>query len=188
VVLAGDLRKNSKLIFKKEPYSVISFQHVKPGKGGAFARIKMKNLMTGLVHEHTFRTEEKLDTPDLEYKDMLYVYQDGDEYQFLDQESFEQVGLTKSKLGDAVNYLKEQVVYTVLYFNDKPIEVNPPLFVGLEVIETPPGVKGDTAQGGGNKPATLQTGLVLQVPLFINEGDALKVDTRDGKYIERVKK
>lgn len=187
MVFAGDLRRGSKLLFRSEPYSVLDFQHVKPGKGGAFARIKMKNLITGLVHEHTFRTEEKLPTPDLEYKDMLYVYQDGDEYQFLDQDTFEQVALTANQLGDIVNYLKEQTIYTVLYFEDRPIDVNPPLFIELAVKETPPGVKGDTAQGGGTKSATLETGLVLQVPLFVNEGDVIKVDTRDAKYIERIK-
>lgn len=186
VVIAGDLRKGTKILFKGDPYSVIDYQHVKPGKGGAFMRTKMKNLITGNVHEHTFRSDEKIETPDLAYKEMLYVYQDNGLYEFLDQESYEQMSFNKDQVSNVLDYLKEQTIYNVLYFNDKPIAVNPPLFLDLEVVETPPGVKGDTAQGAGSKPATLETGLVLQVPLFINEGDILKVDTREGKYIERV--
>lgn len=188
MILAGDIRKGTKILFKDEPYKVIDFQHVKPGKGGAFVRTKMKNLITGLMREHTFRTEEKLSTPNLEYSDMLYVYKEGDSFQFLDQETYDQVGFSADQLGDVVDYLKEQNVYTVLNFNNKPIDVQPPIFVELEVTEAPPGVKGDTAQGGGNKPITLETGLVVQAPLFIEQGDIVKIDTRDGKYIERVKK
>lgn len=187
MVLAGDLRKGSKLLFKDEPYIVVDFQHVKPGKGGAYMRTKMKNLVTGLVHEHTFRSEEKLPTPDLEYKQMQYLYSHGDGYEFMDQTDYEEVSLNKTQLEDVIDYLKEQEIYTILYFNDRPIEVTAPLFMDLKVVETVPGVKGDTAQGG-SKPATLETGLVLQVPLFVNEGDIIKVDTRTGSYIERVKK
>lgn len=187
VILAGDLRKGSKILYKGEPYIVIDYQHVKPGKGGAFMRTKMKNLISGLMHEETFRSEEKLPTPDLQYRDMLYMYEQDKFYEFLDQESYEQVSLSKGQLEEVLPYLKEQTIYTALYFNDQPIAVTPPLFMELEVKETPPGVKGDTAQGG-SKPATLETGLVLQVPLFVNEGDIIKVDTREGKYIERVKK
>lgn len=187
MILAGDLRKGSKILYKGEPYIVIDYQHVKPGKGGAFMRTKMKNLISGLMHEETFRSEEKLPTPDLQYRDMLYMYEQDKFYEFLDQESYEQVSLSKGQLEEVLPYLKEQTIYTALYFNDQPIAVTPPLFMELEVKETPPGVKGDTAQGG-SKPATLETGLVLQVPLFVNEGDIIKVDTREGKYIERVKK
>lgn len=188
MIQAGDLRRGTKILVKGEPYSVLEFQHVKPGKGGAFMRTKMKNLISGLVREETFRSDEKLDTPDLQYHEMLYVYQDDGLYQFIDQQSYDQVALDKDQISDVIDYLKEQTVYNILYFNDRPIAVNPPLFLELEVKETPPGVKGDTAQGAGNKPATLETGLILQVPLFINEGDVLKVDTREAKYIERVKK
>jgi elongation factor P len=187
MIAAGDLRKGSKILFKDEPYVVVDFQHVKPGKGGAYMRTKMKNLISGLVHEHTFRSEEKLPTPNLEYRQMQYLYEHDGQYEFLDQENFDQVSLSKEQIDQALPYLKEQEVYTVLYFNDRPIEVTPPLFMELKVVETVPGVKGDTAQGG-SKPAKLETGLVLQVPLFVNEGDIIKVDTRDGNYIERVKK
>ncbi len=187
MVLAGDLRKGTKLLWRNEPYVVIDYQHVKPGKGGAFMRTKMKNLISGLLHEETFRSEEKLPTPDLEYRDMLFIYEQDGNYEFLDQETFDQVSLNKSQVEEVIPYLKEQTVFSVLYFNDKPISVNPPLFMELKVVETPPGVKGDTAQGG-SKPATLETGHVLHVPLFVEEGDIIKVDTRDGKYIERIKK
>jgi elongation factor P len=188
VVLAGDLRRGTKVLYKGEPYTVIEYQHVKPGKGGAYMRTKMKNLISGLVHEETFRAEEKLETPNLSYRDMLYVYEEDGLYQFLDQETYDQVAFDKEQLGDVIDFLKEQTVYTVLYFGEKPIAVNAPLFMELAVKETPPGVRGDTAQGGGTKPATLETGLVLQVPLFVDEGDVIKVDTRDSKYIERVGK
>ena len=167
---------------------VLDYQHVKPGKGGAFVRTKMKNMITGLLHEETFRSGEKLPAPDLEYRHMQYLYQDGQLYNFMDQDSYEQVPLNKDQLEEVLNYLKEQEVYDILYFNDKPIGVTPPLFMELEVTDTPPGVRGDTAQGGASKPATLETGLVLQVPLFVDMGDVIKVDTRDAKYIERVKK
>jgi elongation factor P len=187
VILAGDLRRGTKILYKGEPYTVLEYQHVKPGKGGAYMRTKMKNLISGLVFEETFRSEEKLETPNLEYREMLYVYQQDGLYEFLDQESYDQVTFNKEQLGDVINFLKEQTIYTVLYFDERPIAVNPPLFMDLEVIEAPPGVRGDTAQGG-SKPAKLETGLVLQVPLFVDEGDIIKVDTRDAKYIERVDK
>jgi elongation factor P len=186
VVLAGDLRKGTKILYKGDPYSVVEYQHVKPGKGGAFTRTKMKNMITGNIHEETFRVEEKMETPDLAYKEMLYAYEQDGLYEFLDQETYDQVAFSKDQVAEVLDYLKEQTIYTVLYFNGKPIAVTAPLFMELKVTETPPGVKGDTAQGGGSKPATLETGLVLQVPLFVNEGDVIKVDTREDKYIERI--
>ena len=188
MILAGDLRKGSKLLYKGTPYTVVDYHHVKPGKGGAYARTKMRNLLTNLVHEETFRVEEKFETPDLEYRDMLYLYKDGSLYQFMDQESYDQVGLTKDQIEEILDFLKEQTVYTVLYFSERPISVTAPLFMELTVTETTPGVRGDTAQGGATKAATMDTGLVLQVPLFVNEGDIVKVDTRDSRYIERVNK
>jgi len=188
VIHATDLRKGSKILFNDEPYVGISFQWTKPGKGGAYIRTKMKNMISGLIHEATFRSEEKLDIPDLSYREMQYLYNDDTLYHFMDQETFDQVALNKSQLDEVLDYLKEETVYTILYFGDRAIAVTPPLFMELEVTETPPGVRGDTAQGAANKPATLETGLVLQVPLFVTEGDSIKVDTREGKYIERVKK
>ena len=167
---------------------VLDYQHVKPGKGGAFVRTKMKNMITGLMHEETFRSGEKFPAPDLEYRQVQYLYEDTGLYNFMDQESYEQNAFNKDQIEEVWDYLKEQEIYTILYFNGKPIGVTPPLFMELTVKETPPGVRGDTAQGGATKPATLETGLVLQVPLFINEGEVVKVDTRDAKYIERVKK
>jgi elongation factor P len=188
VISTSDFKKGSKILFNNEPYQVIDFLHVKPGKGGAFMRTKMKNLITGLIREETFRSGEKFEKPDLVYREMQYLYNEDDLYHFMDQESFEQVSLNSNQLEDVLNYLKEQFIYTILYFEGKPISVNPPLFMELQVKETMPGVRGDTAQGGATKPATLETGLVVNVPLFVNEGDYVKVDTRDGSYIERVKK
>jgi elongation factor P len=188
VISTSDFRKGIKILYKDEPYMVLDYHHVKPGKGGAFIRTKMKNMITGLVHEDLFRSGEKFPVPDLEYHQMQYLYQDENLYNFMDQESFEQVSFNKEQIEEAMSYLKEQEVYTVLYFEGRPIAVTPPLFVELKVAETMPGVRGDTAQGGATKPATLETGLVVQVPLFVNEGDILKVDTREGTYMERVQK
>ncbi len=188
MVLAGDFKKGTKILYKGVPYTVVDYQHVKPGKGGAFMRTKMKNLLTGLVHEETFRAEEKLETPNLEYHDMSFLYQEDGLYHFMDQESYEQVTLNRKQLEEVLDYIKEQTIYNVLYFDGRPIAVNPPLHMELKVIETPPGVRGDTAQGAGTKPATLETGLVLQVPLFVDEGDIIRIDTRDNRYIERIDK
>jgi elongation factor P len=187
VIATSDFKRGSKILFRDEPYQVVDFQHVKPGKGGAFVRTKMKNLITGLIREETFRSGEKFPKPDLVYRDTQYLYADGDEYNFMDQENFDQMIFDKKQVADVRDYLKEQVIYTVLYFQGQPISINPPLFMELEIKETTPGVRGDTAQGGATKPATLETGLVVQVPLFVNEGDRIKVDTRDGVYVERVK-
>jgi elongation factor P len=188
VIATSDFKKGSKILFKDEPYMVLDYQHVKPGKGGAFVKTKMKNMITGLVREETFRSGEKFPKPDMQYREMQYLYEDDGLYNFMDQESYEQVALNKDQLTEVLDYLKEQTIYTMLYFNGKPIGVTPPIFMELEVTETQPGVRGDTAQGGATKPATVETGLVAQVPLFVNEGDTIKIDTRDGKYIERVKK
>lgn len=166
---------------------VMDFVHVKPGKGGAFMRTKMKNLITGLMREETFRTEEKFADPGLESKDMQYLYKDHDLYNFMDMESYEQISFNKNQIEEILDLLKEQESYTVLYFQNKPISVTPPMFMNLKVISAPPGVRGNTAQGGASKPITLETGLVLQAPLFVDEGDVIKIDTRDLQYIERVK-
>lgn len=187
MIATSDFRKGTKILYKEAPYMVVEFMHVKPGKGGAFVRTKMKNMITGLMHEETFRSGEKFPSPELSYREMNYLYNDNGLYNFMDQETYDQIALNDEQLSEVKDFLKEQTVYTVLYFDEKPIAVTPPLFMELLVTNTPPGVRGDTAQGG-SKPATLETGLIVQVPLFVDEGDIVKVDTRDSKYIERVKK
>lgn len=187
VIATSDFRKGAKILYNNAPYMIVDFSHVKPGKGGAFVRTKMKNLITGLMHEETFRSGEKFPNPELSYREMQYLYEDDGLYNFMDQQTYDQIALNKEQLETVKDFLKEQTIYTLLYFNDKPIAVNPPMFMELLVTSAPPGVKGDTAQGG-SKPATLETGLVVSVPLFVDEGDVIKVDTRDSKYIERIKK
>lgn len=186
MISASEFRKNSKFLYNDQPHVVVDFQHVKPGKGGAFVRTKMKNMITGSTFEETFRVEDKFPTPDLKYREMQFLYSDGDGYHFMDQESYEQFALNEDQIEEVKPYLKEQIIYTVLFFEDAPISVTPPIHMELMVTQTPPGVRGNTAQGGATKPATLETGLVIQVPLFVEENDLLKVDTRDAKYIERV--
>jgi elongation factor P len=188
VISTSDFRKGLKILFRNDPWIIVDFQHVKPGKGGAFIRTKLKNMKTGLILEDTFRSGEKFPEPDLEYREMQYLYEEDGLYNYMDQKSYEQVALNKDQVEDMLPFLKEQIIYTVLYFEGNPIAITPPLFMELQVTETVPGVRGDTAQGGGTKAATLETGLVLQVPLFVNEGDMLKVDTRDSSYIERIQK
>lgn len=188
MISATDFRKGTKFLYNNAPHSVVDFQKVKPGKGGAFVRTKMKNLLTGSIYEETFRSEEKFPEPDLARREMQYLYHDGEFYNFMDQESYEQAAFSPSQIETVKDFLKEQSIYDVLYFEGNPIAVTPPLFMELQVTKTQPGVRGDTAQGGATKPATLETGLVLNVPLFVNEGDLVKVDTRDSSYIERVKK
>ena len=186
MIFASDFRKGTKFLHKDEPHVVVDFQHVKPGKGGAFVRTKMKNMISGATHEETFRVDQKFPDSGIEYKKMQYLYQDGDNYYFMDGESFDQIFLNKKQIASVLDFLQEQIVYDMVYFKNNPIAVNPPMFMELEVTETQPGVRGNTAQGGATKPATLETGLVLQVPLFVNEGDKIKIDTRDSLYIERV--
>lgn len=181
-----DFRKGLKIEINGEPFIIVEFQHVKPGKGGAFVRTTLKSLVTGNVIDKTFRSGEKVDKPDLEEKQMQFLYESEGEFHFMDEETYEQLYLTVEQLGDARNYLKENVSVTVLFHNGKSIGVEVPIFVELEVTFTEPGVKGDTA-AGATKPATLATGMSVQVPLFINEGDVLRIDTRTGKYIERVR-
>lgn len=185
MISTSDFRKGStKIMWKDEPWIVIDYLLVKPGKGGTYLRTKMKNLLTGRILEETFRSAEKFEEPDLEYKQMQFLYSD-EHYHFMDQESYEQVAFNENQVETAKKYLKDGVIYNVLNFKGNPIAVEPPTFMVLEVKETIPGVKGDTAQGG-SKPATLETGLVVQVPLFITEGHKVKVDTRDDKYIEKI--
>lgn len=186
MISATDLRKGVKILFRDEPHIVLDYNHIKMGRGGAIVRAKLKNMITGSAFEETFRSAEKFENPNLERKDMQYLYVEDGLYNFMDQASFDQVALNEDTLEEVLGYLKEQEIYQMLYFKDRPIGVTPPLFMNLIVKETTPGVRGDTAQGGATKPAKLETGLVVQVPLFINEGDAVRIDSRDGSYIERV--
>lgn len=182
---ASDLRKGNKILHRDEPHIVLDFQHNKMGRGGAIIRLKLKNLVSGSAFEETFRSDHKFPDPQLERKSMQYLYADEQLFHFMDQDTFDQISLDKGNLEDVLGYLKEEEIYDMLYFDDKPIGVTPPLFMILEVKETPPGVRGDTAKGGATKPAVLETGKKVQVPLFVNEGDKVKLDTRDGSYIER---
>lgn len=188
MILAGDVRPGVKLLYNNEPYTVIDVTFVKPGKGGAFARTKVKNLLTGLQREVTWRTEEKLDQPDLNYKKVQYLYVTGNEYNFMDQESFESVELSKRYIESILPFLKEQQIYNLLYWGEMLIDIQPPIHMSLLITDTTPGVRGDTAQGAGTKSAVCETGLVLQVPLFIQINDLIKVDTRTNEYVERMKK
>ncbi|MEI7448285.1 MAG: elongation factor P [Desulfomonile sp.] len=181
-----DFRKGLKIELNGEPFIIADFLHVKPGKGGAFVRTTLKSLISGNVIDRTFRSGEKVDKPDLEEKQMQFLYESDGEYHFMDSETYEQLFLVEGQLGDARNYLQENVTVTLLFHNGKPIGVDVPIFVELTVTATEPGVRGDTASGA-TKPATLETGMTVQVPLFVNEGDALKIDTRTGKYLERVR-
>jgi elongation factor P len=164
---------------------VVDFQHVKPGKGAAFVRAKLKNLRTGSTTERTFRAGEKLSRAHMERKEMEFLYSSDNEYYLMDMETYEQMALPKEQMGDAVKYLKENDKLTVMMHGEKVVGVEVAYTVALKVVETDPGVKGDTA-AGGSKPATLETGLGVQVPFFINVGDVLRIDTRSGAYIERV--
>ncbi len=182
----SDFRNGLKIELDGEPFNMVEFLHVKPGKGGAFVRTKLKSLKTGRVLERTFRSGEKVDEPSLEEKQMQYLYKSEGQYCFMDNETFEQVFLVEDHLGENRLYLQENVNGTVLYHKGEPIDVSLPIFVELRVVKTEPGFKGDTAVGG-SKPATLETGVSINLPLFINEGDIIKVDTRIGEYVERVK-
>jgi len=186
VISTADFRNGAKLELDGEPFIIIEFQHVKPGKGGAFVRTKIKSLKSGNVIDRTFRSGEKLESPNLEEKTMQYLYATGEEYFFMDNETYEQQPLSAAQLGESKNWLKENMEIKVLYHNGNPIGVEVPMFVELKVTYTEPGVKGDTASGG-TKPATLETGAVVKVPLYMEEGEVIKVDTRTGEYIERVK-
>lgn len=168
-----------------EIYEIIEFLHVKPGKGQAFVRTKLKNLVTGAVIQKNFRAGEEVELAHLERKEMEYLYNDGTSYYFMDNRTYEQSVLSESEVESAKNWLVENNSYEILFYEGKPVKVNPPDFMELEVVETDPGLKGDT-QSGGTKPAKLSTGVVIQVPLFVKVGDIVKVDTRTGKYVTRV--
>lgn len=184
-VSTNNLKNGMCISYNDKLWVVVEFQHVKPGKGGAFVRTKLKEIKSGRVVEVTFRAGEKLEDVRMETKNLQYLYHDGDAYHFMDSDSYEQFDLPLHFVGDAAKWLKDNEVATVLIAGTEMIGVEAPMFVELEVVDTDPGFKGDTVQGG-TKPATLETGAIVPVPMFVNAGDRIKVDTRDGSYITRV--
>ena len=184
MISTNDFRTGLTINLDGEVYQVIDFQHVKPGKGSAFVRSKIKNLRTGAVIERTFNAGEKIPRAHIERREFQYLYNDGNDFYFMDMETYEQISLTKDELGDVVKFMKENTAINLLMFQGKSIGIDLPNFVELKVVETAPGIKGDTASGG-SKPATLETGYVVQVPFFINVGDVLQIDTRTGQYLKR---
>lgn len=184
MISVNDLRPGLTVELEGGVWQVVEFLHVKPGKGAAFVRTKLKNLQTGVVLERTFRAGERVEQAHVENRAMQYLYNTGTEYVMMDTETFEQIALTEETLGDATKFLKENMELEVQLYQGQPIGVELPNTVELKVVETDPGLKGDTASGG-SKPATLETGAVVQVPLFVNIGDVLRVDTRSGEYLSR---
>ncbi len=185
MISTNDFRTGQTIEWEGGVWMVVDFQHVKPGKGAAFVRARLKNVITGNVNETTFRAGEKLPKAQIEYREMQYLYESGGDYMFMDQTSYEQVSLSTDLLGDALKYLKENMVIGVQFYAGAPIGVELPNFVELVIVETDPGLRGDTASGG-TKPAKLETGAVVQVPLFVQEGERIRVDTRTHQYLERV--
>ena len=181
-----DFKKGLQIDYKDQAWTIVEFQHVNPGKGSAFVRTKLKNLETARVVEITFKSGDKVGIPDVQAKEMQYLYNDGSTYTFMDQESYDQVGLSNEEIGEAKDYIIENSVVTVTYYKGKPVSVALPNFVELKVVETQPNIRGDTS-GGGGKPAKMETGLMVTVPFHIAEGHVLKVDTRTGAYVEKVK-
>jgi len=182
----NEFRKGLKIEINGEPFVIVDFQHVKPGKGGAFVRTRLKSLISGNVNEQTFRSGDKVDKPDIEEKEMQFLYESGGEYHFMDTQSYEQLFLTTEQMGESKDFLKENLVIKAIFYNRRPIGVETPMFVDLKVIKSDPGIRGDTATGA-TKPATLESGAVIQVPLFVEEGDVIRIDTRTREYLTRVK-
>ena len=181
----GDIKKGARLEITGNPYKVTDFQHVKPGKGAAFVRVKIKNLATGKTIEKTIHAGDKFDVPELEQKTMQYLYDDGDFLQFMDTTTYDQIGLTYDQVGETEKWIIDGMNVDMMFFNGEAITVEAPISVNMKVVETPPNFKGDSQ--GGKKPATLECGAVVQVPFHIIEGDVVKCDTRTGEYTEKVK-
>jgi elongation factor P len=181
-----DIKKGFKIVLEGVPFVFVEFQFVKPGKGQAFVRSRIRNLINGNTIDKTFKSGDKLDKADIEERQMQYLYPEGDGRVFMDTESFEQLNLSNEQLADTVNYLLDGTMVDVMFFEGRPIGIQPPTFMELTVVETDPGFRGDSTNNV-QKPAKLQTGLTVSVPLFVNQGDKLKIDTRTGEYVERVK-
>lgn len=184
MISAGDFRKGLTFVYDGDVYQILDFQHVKPGKGAAFVRTKIRSVMGGGTKDVTFSPNEKFPRAMIETTEMQYLYNDGSLYYFMNEETYDQIPLDRESVEDAIMYLKENQRATIKFYKGKAFEVIPPNFVDLEVTETEPGVKGDTAQGA-TKPATVETGATVQVPLFVNQGDIIKIDTRTGDYMSR---
>lgn len=185
MIMAGDFRNGTTFELDGQVYKIVEFQHVKPGKGAAFVRTRLKNVMNGSVLERTFNPSEKYENAQVDRREMQYLYEDGGLYYFMDTETYEQQPLNKEQLGEALQYVKENMNVKVLSYKGNVFGVEPPTFVELEITETEPGFKGDTATGA-NKPAIVETGAKITVPLFVNQGDIVRIDTRTGEYMERV--
>lgn len=185
MISAGDFRNGITIEYENSIYQIIEFQHVKPGKGAAFVRTKLKNIISGGVVEKTFRPTEKCPQARIDRKEMQYLYQDGDLFYFMDTENYEQIGLNADKVGDALKFVKENEMVKVCSHNGNVFAIEPPLFVELVITDTEPGFKGDTATGA-TKPATVEAGAIVYVPLFVETNDVIKIDTRTGEYLSRV--
>ncbi len=184
MITAGDFRNGATFELDNQIFQVVEFQHVKPGKGAAFVRTRLKNIITGATVERTFNPTDKMPKAHIERKDMQYLYNDGDLFYFMDVETYEQLPISKDTIGDLFKFVKENMIVKILSHKGNVFGIEPPTFVELEVTETEPGFKGDTATGA-SKPATLETGAVVKVPLFVNQGDIIRIDTRTGEYLER---
>ncbi|BFL76160.1 MULTISPECIES: elongation factor P [Finegoldia] len=185
MIQAGDFRKGTTFEMDGDVWQIIDFQHVKPGKGAAFVRTKIRSVMTGSNRDMTFNPNEKYEEARIETREMQYLYNDGTLYYFMDPESYEQLPIDKASVEEAILYIKENDMATIKFFKGKAFQVSPPNFVELEITQTEPGIKGNTATGA-TKPATVETGATVNVPLFVNEGDKIKIDTRTGEYLSRV--
>ena len=185
MISAGDFKNGVTVEIDGNIYQILEFQHVKPGKGAAFVRTKLKNIISGGVVEKTFRPTEKFPKAHIDRKDMQYLYRDGDLFNFMDVETYDQIALNEDVVGDSLKFVKENEVVKICSHNGNVFSVEPPLCVELAITETEPGFKGDTAQGA-TKPATVETGAIVMVPLFVEQGDVLKIDTRSGEYLSRV--
>lgn len=185
MISAGDFRNGITIEFEGNVYQIIEFQHVKPGKGAAFVRTKLKNIINGGVVEKTFRPTEKCPQARIDRKDMQYLYSDGDLYNFMDTETYDQIALNTETVGDALKFVKENEMVKICSYNGNVFAIEPPLFVELEITDTEPGFKGDTATGA-SKPAIVETGAKVMVPLFVDQGEKIKIDTRTGEYLSRV--
>lgn len=181
----NQLKTGLTILINNEVYQVVDYQHVKPGKGAAFVRTKLKNLTTGAVLERTYKTDDKIEDAFVEQRKLRYIYHDGDFYHFMDQDTFEDSVMSANQLADAIDFLKEELDVNAYFYSGKLIKIEVPTFINLKIEHTEPGIKGDTAKSG-TKPATLETGAVVQVPLFVDVGDVIKVDTRTKSYIERI--